>query len=111
MCGEARRASAQDAPPDLKMLMNLDLFEPRPNSARYAAAPADAPSDDSMFDQIRTLDQMGYLGNQGEADGNDAPTPGAAVGVQPGAEDVAPARTPAPMPASQPGYDAEGPQP
>ena len=32
--GESRRVSAQDAPPDLRMLMNLDLFESRHNSAQ-----------------------------------------------------------------------------
>ena len=45
------------------MLMNLDLFEPRHNNAQGAPAPAASPTDDSMLDQIRTLDAMGYLGN------------------------------------------------
>jgi hypothetical protein len=109
--GETGRVSAQDAPPDLRMLMNLDLFESRHNSAQGAPAPAAAPTDDSMLDQIRTLDAMGYLGNHGDANGGAQPASRAAVGVVPGAEDVAPAKLPAPQtPSSQPSYDVEGPQ-
>ena len=111
--GETRRVSAQDAPPDLRMLMNLDLFESRHNSAQSApaAAPAAAPTDDSMLDQIRTLDAMGYLGNHGDANAGAQPAPRAAMGAVPGAEDVAPAKLPAPQtPSSQPSYDVEGPQ-
>ena len=115
VCGETRRALAQnatnEAPPDLRMLMNLDLFVPRRNDAKYAAAPSASPSDDSMLDQIRALNQMGYLGNP-EDSGNGASAPRAAAGnAPPGAEDVAPPAPPEPMPASQPSYDAEGPQP
>ena len=116
---EKGRASAQDAPPDLRMLMNLDLFEPRHTGAKYAAAPAASPSDDSMLEQIRTLDQMGYLGNHGEADGNGAPAPRAAgeipeapppesAGAPP---DSAVSEPPEPPPpASHPSNDVEGPQ-
>ncbi len=79
VCGETRRASAQnathDAPPDLRMLMNLDLFEPRHNNAQAAPAPAASPGDDSMLDQIRTLDAMGYLGSHDDADAGDLPAP------------------------------------
>jgi len=117
VCGEAGRALAQsaphEAPPDLRMLMNLDLFEPRHNGAKSAPAPAASPSDDSMLDQIRTLNQMGYLANPGDS-GNAAPAPRAPVTGAQGAEDVAPPTPPQPMPAmpaSQPSYDAEGPQP
>jgi hypothetical protein len=107
---EKSRTSAQDAPPDLRMLMNLDLFEPRHNDAKYAAVPAASPSDDSMLEQIRTLDQMGYLGNHGQAGENGASAPRAALGPAPGAEDVAPANAPAQMPSSMPSNDVEGPQ-
>jgi hypothetical protein len=89
---EKVRASAQEAPPDLRMLMNLDLFEPRHNGAQDAPAPGPSPADDSMLDQIRTLDAMGYLGNHADADA------------------VAPAKAPAQIPSSQPSYDVEGPQ-
>ncbi len=93
------------------MLMNLDLFEPRHDNAKYAAAPSAAPSDDSMLEQIRTLNQMGYLAKPEEG-GNSAPAPGAAAGdAPPGAEDVAPPAARERMPASQPSLDAEGPQP
>jgi hypothetical protein len=114
VCGETRRALAQnaahEAPPDLRMLMNLDLFEPRHNNAQGAEAPAASPTDDSMLDQIRTLDAMGYLGNHDDADPSDLPAPRAAAGAGQGAEDVAPSKAPRQMPSSQPSYDVEGPQ-
>ena len=114
VCGETRRASAQnathEAPPDLRMLMNLDLFEPRHNSAQAAPAPAASPGDDSMLDQIRTLDAMGYLGNYDDADAGHLPAPAVAERPAPGAEDVAPSKAPPQMPSSQPSHDVEGPQ-
>ena len=95
VCGETRRASAQDARRrDLRMLMNLDLFEPRHNNAQGAPAPAASPADDSMLDQIRTLDAMGYLGNHDDADAGDRRLPELRSGAAPGAEDVAPAKAP-----------------
>ncbi len=127
LCGETRRAFAQDPPPDLRMLMNMDLFEPRNNGgAKGSPAPASSPGDDSMLDQIQTLDAMGYLGNRGDANGNAAPAPAAAMeapesappapesaGAAPQSdinenenEPIAP-----PQPASRPSYDVEGPQP
>jgi hypothetical protein len=111
VCGEAGLASTQDSPPDLRMLMNLDLFEPRPNRAKAVASPAASQSDDSMLDQIRTLDAMGYLGNHRDnaaasAPASDMPAPKAAA---------APAAAQAPenpsTPAAQPSGDVEGPQP
>ena len=110
VCGETRRALAQEPPPDLRMLMNMDLFEPRNNGAKGSPAPASSPGDDSMLDQIRTLDAMGYLGNHEDADAGDLPAPRAAVGTGQGAEDVAPSKAPPQMPSSQPSYDVEGPQ-
>jgi hypothetical protein len=114
VCGETGRASAQsstnEAPPDLRMLMNLDLFEPRHDNVQGAPAPAASPGDDSMVDQIRTLDEMGYLGNHDNTNAGDMPAPEAAEPPAPGAEDVAPSKAPPQMPASQPSYDVEGPQ-
>ncbi len=112
---EVGRASAQQAPPDLRMLMDLDLFEPRNNGAGAAASGA-APSDDSMLNQIQTLDQMGYLGrHQAAAQGGGAQAPSAASEPAPapasGAEDVAPPMTPQQMPSSAPSGDVEGPLP
>jgi hypothetical protein len=107
---EKGRASAQDAPPDLRMLMNLDLFEPRHNAAQGAPAPAGSPTDDSMLDQIRTLDAMGYLGNHADANAGDLLAPGAAEDAPPGAEDVAPSRAAPQTPSSVPSNDVEGPQ-
>jgi hypothetical protein len=90
----AGRALAQAAPPDLRMLMNLDLFESRPSNMQGMAAPgADAPSD-SMLDQIRALNAMGYLGNRRDADGAGAPQPASGESE----------------PSSNPSYDVEGPQ-
>ena len=110
VCGKTGRVSAQEAPPDLRMLMNLDLFEPRHNSAQAASAPAASPGEDSMLDQIRTLDAMGYLGNHDDADEGDLPAPRAAASAPSDAEDAAPSRTPPQMPSSQPSGDVEGPQ-
>src|SRR5271167_235858 len=122
VCGETRRALAQDSPPDLRMLMNMDLFEPRNNGAKGSPAPASSPGDDSMLDQIRTLDAMGYLGNHGDANGNGAPAPAAAMEAP---ESAPPAPESAgappqsdlnenesepnepPQPASRPSYDVE----
>ncbi len=92
------------------MLMNLDLFEPRHNNPQGAAA-ATSPDDDSMLDQIRTLDKMGYLGNPADADASDLPAPRARERVAPGAEDVAPAKTVPQIPSSVPSDDVEGPLP
>lgn len=66
LLGSVSAAEAQQPPPDLNMLLNLDLFgapasEPNPD----AASP-----DASMLDQIRTLDAMGYL-----SDGGTVPDP------------------------------------
>ena len=120
---ETRRAFAQDPPPDLRMLMNLDLFEPRHNAGNGAPASAASPDDDSLFDQIRALNSMGYLGNQ-QAGPNGAPAPKAATQAPesppPSESDQAPppqsdfsepAQTSRPAPNSHPSYDVEGPQP
>lgn len=59
-----RRARAQEPPPDLRMLLNLDLFASRSHETQGAP---DQGTDESMLDQIRTLDALGYLGpNRGE---------------------------------------------
>ncbi len=111
VCGETRRTQAQEPPPDLHMLMNLDLFEPRHNNPQGAAAPATSPADDSLLDQIRALDSMGYLGNPADADAGDLPAPRATARAAPGAEDVAPANAPVQVPSSVPSDDVEGPLP
>jgi hypothetical protein len=57
--------AAQDDPPDFRMLMNLDLFASRASDVKDAPETKGAPSsatDDSMLDQIRALNAMGYLG-------------------------------------------------
>ncbi len=92
---ETRRASAQDAPPDLRMLMNLDLFASPSNDPKGASAMNVAPgSDESMLDQIRALSAMGYLGGNPESAGYVGP--GNAGGV--------------PAPSSAPSRGIEGEQ-
>ena len=62
---ENHDTAAQDDPPDFRMLMNLDLFASRASDLKDApetkGEPPPAP-DDSMLDQIRALNAMGYLG-------------------------------------------------
>jgi hypothetical protein len=98
----ARQVFAQDAPPNLRMLLNLDLFESRTGSTESTPAPGAPTPDDSMLDQIRTLNAMGYLGKPATAQGSD--TAGSLVGN---------ARTPAATtePSNNPTFDIEGPQP
>ncbi len=92
---ETRRTSAQDAPPDLRMLMNLDLFEAPSNDTKGASAINGAPApDESMLDQIRALSAMGYLGGNPESAGYAGP--GNAGGV--------------PAPSSAPSRGIEGEQ-
>ncbi len=63
-----RRTAAQDAPPpDLKMLLNLDLFASHPRDGSAAQNPN---MNDSMLEQIRTLDALGYLGATSVTPGN-----------------------------------------
>lgn len=69
---ETRGAAAQDAPPDLHMLMNLDLFASRSRGKQTAPAAA-GPADDSMFEQIRALNAMGYLGDTPDSTKNATP--------------------------------------
>jgi hypothetical protein len=53
---------AQDAaPPDLQMLLNLDLFRPQPQ--HDGSGSQGVNSSESTLDQIRTLNALGYLGN------------------------------------------------
>jgi hypothetical protein len=92
------------------MLMNLDLFEPRHNTAKSAPAAEASPADDSMLDQIRALDSMGYLGDHG-----DDPAAAEASDMPASRPVEAPRATQRPenqtTPAAQPSYDAEGPSP
>jgi len=49
------------APPDLQMLLNLDLF--RSQLPHDESGSTGANSSDSTLDQIHTLDALGYFGN------------------------------------------------
>ncbi len=59
----AQAQTQNDSPPDLHMLLDLDLFKPNPN----AAAQNSAGGDGSMLEQIQTLSALGYLGPNGSA--------------------------------------------
>ena len=92
----ARYAAAQQSPPDLRMLLNLDLFSAPPPSAS-----GDQPSAPSMLDQIRTLNSMGYLAGADSSPGAEPGTAGPGTSdTQPaGAYDTPPDQTPPDQPA------------
>jgi len=81
--GRAPQTAAQDEPPDLRMLLNLDLFG-RSREPAAGANPQAAPAP-SMLDQIRALRAMGYLGgaNQTAATVTDPPPIGSGTGPTP----------------------------
>jgi hypothetical protein len=65
LVGKGRPVAAQEKAPDLRMLLNLDLFDAQ-SADSSAVAPTDADSAGmglSMLDQIRALNAMGYLGD------------------------------------------------
>jgi hypothetical protein len=72
--------AAQDAPPDLHMLMNLDLFASHPSDDKGPPAPAH-PADDSMLEQIRALNAMGYLGGNSDSAERESAGPRNAAGA------------------------------
>ena len=63
---------AQEQPPDLQMLLNLDLFS-SPTGASDSQAPG---ASGSMLDQIRALRQMGLLNSHQDAGPQPLPPPG-----------------------------------
>jgi hypothetical protein len=58
------RPCAQEPPPDPQMLLNLDLFTAHPGAGSENPPPG---GESSMFDQIRALMAMGYLGAPAQA--------------------------------------------
>jgi len=71
--GASRQAWSQTPqPPDLQMLLNLDLF------AAPAGGPAsdDAPPGGSLLEQIRALRQMGYIPSNPDQQEPPLPPPG-----------------------------------
>ena len=80
-------ACAQDQPPDLHMLLNMDLFQSQSSAAPQAADSGSA--DTSMMDQIRALKALGYLKGGNSAapasvpDDDIPPPPGYGPGVNP----------------------------
>jgi hypothetical protein len=84
-------------PPDLRMLLNLDLFRPQPADAGNGAP--EQRSNASMLDQIRALKAMGYLRANPQANPQTNPeTNSDDTASAPGASAVAGARTKAPSP-------------
>jgi hypothetical protein len=59
MTGSIKARAQEEQPPDLRMLLNLDLF--RAPSRAAGSASGQGPGS-SMLEQIRTLEAMGYLG-------------------------------------------------
>jgi hypothetical protein len=75
IASSVRPLQAQDSgPPDLEMLLNLDLFRPQPQQGETESG--DANSSNSTLDQIRTLNALGYLGN------SNYPNPAAGEGTE-----------------------------
>src|ERR1700691_60765 len=68
----ARQVFAQDAPPNLRMLLNLDLFESRAGNTEGTPAPGAPAPNAWMRNKIRTLNAMGSLENPATAQGGDA---------------------------------------
>lgn len=90
-------------PPDLRMLLNLDLFRPHPSDAGKNAP--GQPSNDSMLDQIRALKAMGYLrGNRDNPENSDD------TASAPGASAVSGARVTTPSAPPTDSGDSEGQQ-
>ena len=77
----ARRSDAQEQPPNLRMLLNLDLFEKQRGTDASSDDPNNDSGDHSMMDQIQTLDSLGYFGGprpaatSGDAGPNPPPLP------------------------------------
>lgn len=99
------RTGAQEppsqVPPDLRMLLNLDLFRPHSEDAGNGAA--EQGSNDSMLDQIRALKAMGYL--RGKQVNSDDSVNSDDAAVRPGPSDVGGERVTTPNAASS---DSEG---
>jgi hypothetical protein len=104
--GVVRHVAAQQAPPDLRMLLNLDLFSAPPPAASGAQ-----PTAPSMLDQIRTLNSMGFLAGADTARGIE---PGPTDTQPPDASEAMPSQseaTPGPSDATPGPSDAAPSQP
>lgn len=63
LVGKGHRTAAGEPAPDLRMLLNLDLYGAPPSGASSnGSTTGDAAAPSSMLDQIRALSAMGYLG-------------------------------------------------
>jgi hypothetical protein len=92
-----RNAEPQESPPDLRMLLNLDLFKPSP--PKDSRKEQDQETSGSMLDQIRALNAMGYLGTTAN---NLGPRGAQNAGDAPALSN--------PPPPREPSRDSEGPQ-
>jgi hypothetical protein len=77
--GNGSLAAAQDEAPDLRMLLNLDLFGR--SQERPMGATPQASATPSMLEQIRTLRAIGYLGGASQTAATDPPPMGSGGNV------------------------------
>jgi hypothetical protein len=63
--GSSLVCAQSDQPPDLRMLLNLDLFKANATAQNSASG-----GDGSMLEQIQTLNALGYLGEARTAPAN-----------------------------------------
>jgi len=89
LVSRAIAARAQSDPPDLKMLLNLDLYG---GSQAKGSSAAGAPGEQapSMLDQIRTLRAMGYLKGEKQKSAAAADAGGTQAGQPAGNVEVMP---------------------
>jgi hypothetical protein len=75
LVGKVPHADAQEKTPDLRMLLNLDLFGDQSvaNGPGQPSSQPDTGAPVSMLDQIRALNSMGYLGNSADESSQPAP--------------------------------------
>jgi hypothetical protein len=77
LLGKSRWVAAQEQAPDLRMLLNLDLFGAQPSGspANVPANPNDSGTGPSMLEQIRALNAMGFRGGAKTGQPAAAPAP------------------------------------
>jgi len=77
LLGKSRWVAAQEQAPDLRMLLNLDLFGAQPSGspANAPANPNNSGTGPSMLEQIRALNAMGFLGGAKTGQPASAPAP------------------------------------
>ncbi len=86
-CGGLTVQAQDSDPPNLQMLLNLDLFRPQPQQNESGGE--NSNSSGSTLDQIRTLNALGYLGNGNDMDAaGDAASEGTKSPVPPPSQET-----------------------